>query len=215
MSRRYLTPLPGMLASAVGGLLNQMLRHDPKAAKNLPALEGRVLAIGLEGLNIDLYFTVEQESLRVLLETSATVDTWIRGGPGALAGMSLNQRLQGGRINTGRNSTGGVRIEGDAELARAYQQFFSQLQPDWEEALAQRFGDVIGYRLAQLIQRLRAALSSALQDGASMSADYLQEESQLLITPEELEQFLEAVDELRDDVDRLASRIARLQPRPT
>lgn len=201
MSRQYLTPFPRMFAGAIQLALNRSLHFDPQAKAALPALQNRVLGIGLEGLSIDLYFSVNDEQFDVRLHSEQDADTWIRGTPTALAGMGMG--------SSGR--PGAVQIQGDAELARAYQQFFEQLNPDWEEAIAQRFGDVIGHRLATAVKGLRQWLIQARTDTAAMTGDYLREESGLLVTQVELDDFLEAVDEIRDDTERLAARIAQLQ----
>lgn len=201
MSRQYLTPFPRLFASAIELVLNRSLRFDPQSKASMTSLSERVLAIGLEGLSIDLYFSTQDEQFQVRLHSEQEADTWIRGTPTALAGMGLG--------SSGR--PGAVQIQGDAELARSYQQFFEQLNPDWEEAIAQRFGDVIGHRLSSAIKGLRQWLLQARADTAAMTGDYLREESGLLITAVELDDFLEAVDEIRDDTERLAARIAQLQ----
>lgn len=205
MTRQYLTPLPRMLARALTLVLNKALAYDRNSAKSLAILSDRVLAIGLEGLSINLYFQVRQEQFEVSITEPETVHTWIKGTPPALIGMST-QKQYGQR-------PGAVQIQGDAELAKAYQDFFRDLQPDWEEALAQRFGDVIGFRLAKTITAIRQWLLQAQSDLASMTGDYLKEESRLLITQYELDDFMEAVDDMRDDVDRLAARIQQLTAR--
>jgi len=148
-----------------------------------------------------LYFSTQDEQLQGRRHNEQGAGTWSRGTPPALAGMGLG--------SSGR--PGAVQIQGDAELARSYQQFFEQLNPDWEEAIAQRFGDVIGHRLSSAIKGLRQWLLQARADTAAMTGDYLREESGLLITALELDDFLEAVDEIRDDTERLAARIAHLQ----
>lgn len=201
MSRQYLTPFPRLFASAIELVLNRSLRFDPQSKASMTSLNERVLAIGLEGLGIDLYFSTQDEQFQVRMHSEQEADTWIRGTPTALAGMGLG--------SSGR--PGAVQIQGDAELARSYQQFFEQLNPDWEEAIAQRFGDVIGHRLSCAIKGLRQWLLQARADTAAMTGDYLREESGLLITAVELDDFLEAVDEIRDDTERLAARIAQLQ----
>jgi len=43
--------------------------------------------------------------------------------------------------------------------------------------------------------------------------EYLQEEARLLPTRYEAKEFLDAVDALRDDVERLAARVERLRSR--
>lgn len=205
MSKRYLTPLPRVLASSLQSALNMLIQQDDQASKKLLPLRDRTLAVSISSLAIDLFFTVEHHALLVKLQHQGTPDTQISGSLPALAGMGAK------RPNTPATRPGAVQIQGDAELARAYQQFFQQLDPDWEEAIAQRFGDVIGHRINQLIRALRQGFQQAIQNGMEMTGDYLREESGLLVTRTELENFYEAVDEVRDDVDRLAAQVKQLR----
>ena len=101
-------------------------------------------------------------------------------------------------------------MEGDADTARRFQEFFSGLSPDWEEALTRVFGDVLGFQAARA---LRGGLTWMRQAGLSLAenfSEYLREESRQLVTRPEMEEFLDAVDDLRDELARLEARLERL-----
>ncbi|GAB4199671.1 MAG: SCP2 sterol-binding domain-containing protein [Wenzhouxiangellaceae bacterium] len=205
MSGRYLTPLPRLLAATLETLINRLLAMDPGASESLSRLHNRVLGIALQGLGIDLFWTAVGEKMQVTAESENEPDTWIKGTPSALALLG-----QGGAARPGA-----VQIQGDAELARAFQELFSRLDPDWEEALAQRFGDVLGHQLARQVRGAVDGLRRFGRDTAAMTADYLRDESRLLLSAAELEPFLEAVDDVRDECERLEARLKRLeQQRP-
>ena len=86
-------------------------------------------------------------------------------------------------------------------------------QPDLEAAFAQRFGEVWGVQLARALRRgleaLRGGSAALLRDGA----EYLSEEARDLVPKAELEAHLDEVDGVRDAVDRLEARIARVRRR--
>lgn len=204
MNKPYSTPLPRLLARAIQEALNQALRWDNNAAALTPRLTGRVLAIALEGIGIHLFFTVHDDRFKVTVNNHDEPATWIRGTPPALAGMSAT--------NSAR--TGAVQIQGDAELAQAYQDLFKRLNPDWEEPIARLFGDVAGHRIAQALRQMVGWVNVRGRDGAEMVAEYLREEKRWIISPYEMDDFLIAVDELRDDAERLEARIQNLMTRP-
>ncbi len=197
---RYLTPLPGLLARAINDGLNQAIELDPTAAERLRSMRGKTVRLVLERLGIDLYFTGHDESLQVSAESTLEPDTTITGAPSALLAMA---------VPDWRDSGSGVRIEGDAGTAQALEKLMRRLDPDWEALLVRHLGPVFGH---QAWRMLRDTLEHS-RHGARTLADqvghYLREESGLLVTREEAEQFVNDVDELREAVDRLETRSRR------
>ena len=106
---------------------------------------------------------------------------------------------------------GKLRIEGDAELARRLQKLAQAFDPDWDLPFMQVFGDVLGVQIAKAV---KAALRQAQVVGANLAgtaAEYLTEESRDVVPRAELEAFHDDVDTLRDDVERIAAKVARLR----
>lgn len=107
-----------------------------------------------------------------------------------------------------------VDTEGDTGLAADVQYLFRHLRWDVEDDLSRVFGDIAAHRLARAG---RAALELPLQAGnsvAQMAAEYLKEENPTLAKREPVRQFVDSVDVLRDDLERLEKRIRRLEQRP-
>ncbi|MGY6554129.1 MAG: ubiquinone biosynthesis accessory factor UbiJ [Wenzhouxiangella sp.] len=195
-----MTPLPGLLATAVGRAVNQAVDADPLGKQRLNSLDGRCIQLALSGLGLDLYFCGEPNRLSVLAETDLVPDTIIRGSPGALLAMAAPDWF-------GKHS--GVRIEGDAGAAQALEQLLRKLNPDWEGMLTEQLGDVLGHQVWRLLRdsfgesrRLAAVASEQL-------AHYLREESGLLTTRAEAESFARDIDELREAADRLEVKLRR------
>ena len=106
---------------------------------------------------------------------------------------------------------GRVRVSGDAELARHLQRLATRFDPDWQQPFVSVFGEVAGVQLANAfagaLRQLRA-LGSGL---ARSAAEFVTEESRDVVARAELDAFLDDVDALREDADRLAARVARLR----
>lgn len=104
-----------------------------------------------------------------------------------------------------------VRIEGDAEFANSISQISRGLRWEPEHDLERLFGPIAATRLAG---GARAALASASASGRRLAenlAEFLVEERPLLLRPSTVEAFGADVVRLRDDVERTAKRIARLE----
>jgi ubiquinone biosynthesis protein UbiJ len=90
------------------------------------------------------------------------------------------------------------------------QNIITNLDIDWEEALARQTGDVLAY---QIHQRVRAAGVFFQQTADSLlqtSSEYLREEARLTPTQVEFEQFQTQLGELKHDVERAQARLQQI-----
>ena len=105
---------------------------------------------------------------------------------------------------------GKLRIEGDAELARRLQTLAKNFDPDWHKPFADVFGDVIGVQVANAFATALKQARTFAANGAETLAEYVTEESRDVVPKAELDAFHDDVDAVRDDVERLAARVARM-----
>jgi len=191
-------PLAGRLLEAA---LNRALALDPDTAAALAALDGQRLHLHLESPPLALELRVEATALRVGPARGAEPDLAVRAGIGALLGQL--PFLAG----AGSAPVGKVRISGDAELARRLQKLAKGFDPDFVQPFAAALGPVLGPQVARL---LATALREARVQGegfARATADYLTEETGEVVPKAEQQAFFDAVDALRDRVERTAARL--------
>ena len=81
---------------------------------------------------------------------------------------------------------------------------------DLEEDLSRIVGDVVAHRLTQTGAALLAWHAVAASNLAQSLAEYWTEEQPLIASRAAVREFVEAVDALRDDAQRLEKRIERL-----
>jgi len=193
--------------AALAGLeqaLNAALALDPRTLERLARLQGKVIAIELKGTGIRLLLQPERNGLRLMGHYDGMVDTTLRGAPFALLRMST------GRTGEGMFK-GDVEIDGDVELGQQIQRVFEKVDIDWEEHLSRLTGDIIAHQLGNTVRGLFDWGERSAEHLGQDTADYLQEETETLPVPWEVEAFIEEVDTLRSDVDRLEARVKRLQ----
>lgn len=180
--------------------LNRLLELDEDTAARLGELSGRVVAIELSGTGVAFRFVPEAGEVRLYPSGPREPDVTIRGRPLELL------RYMAAR-HAGR---GGVHIEiaGDVDVAQRLQQILGGLDPDWEEVLSQWVGDTLARKLRRgagaLLEFGREARSSL---SFSLS-EYLRYERQLLVDRSAADAFVRAVDDLRDDAERVRARLA-------
>ncbi|WP_376689819.1 ubiquinone biosynthesis accessory factor UbiJ [Wenzhouxiangella sp. EGI_FJ10409] len=197
---RYMTPLPGLLAAGVEQAIARAIALDPEASSRLRPLRDKRVKLELKGLGIDLFFHGRDDGLGVSAEDEARPDTTISGTPVALLAMT---------VPDWRASGSGVRIEGEAGTGQAFEKLLKQLDPDWEAVFVERFGPVVGHQLWRMLGEARAGARHVSTTAAEQAARFLREESGLLVTREEVDEFVSEVDELREATDRLEARLRR------
>ena len=106
-----------------------------------------------------------------------------------------------------------VRIEGNAEFAEALGFVFRHLRWDAEEDLSRLFGDIAAHRLVEGGRKVVDEGRRSLERASGNVAEYLTEESTLLVPRKALPALAEEVVALRDAVARLDKRAARLEKR--
>jgi ubiquinone biosynthesis protein UbiJ len=104
-----------------------------------------------------------------------------------------------------------VRIEGDAEFANTISQLSKGLRWDAEHDLERVLGPIGATRIAGGARSAFAGAASAGRRLAENVAEFLLDERPVLVRPAVLDEFAADVTRLRDDVERTAKRIARLE----
>jgi ubiquinone biosynthesis protein UbiJ len=100
--------------------------------------------------------------------------------------------------------------EGDAELLKEI--FFLSRNLHWDAAedLSHVTGEIAAERIVQFALNKQQQLRDAVANISRAAAEYWTEEHPLLAKPQQVSEFMQQVDTLRDDVARLEQRIGRL-----
>jgi ubiquinone biosynthesis protein UbiJ len=106
-----------------------------------------------------------------------------------------------------------VLVSGDAEIAARYSELLELARPDWEEELSRLVGDLPARRVSLAARAALAWAQGFARTAQANVAEYLQEESRVLVSRPEVQEFLSEVDVLRETADRVEARIARLERR--
>ncbi len=195
--------LPLIACTALEKTINQCLRLDPETLTSVTELEGKVIALNVEGPGIEIFLVPTADGLRVQSVFEGEPDVRIRGGIFSLARMGMSE-------NPASVFGDGVEMEGDTHLGRKVQRILDSLDVDWEEQLSRLTGDVVAHQVGNVVRGLADWGRNALGTAGLDVAEFFQEESRDLVVKEELDAFLDQVDVVRGDVDRLAARIALL-----
>lgn len=191
------------LTAALEQAANTYLRLDPEGSARLGRFSGKVIALQVEGTPLTIYMFPGADGLRLMTHYEGPVDTTLRGRPLALMKLGIGDSS---RVLM----DGEVSIEGDVETGQGFKRVLDKLHIDWEEPLARLTGDVFAHKAGYLLREIGTWLGNARQRVAANSAEYLQQEIQVLPTRTEVEAFYQGVETLRDDVARLKAKLELL-----
>lgn len=196
---------PTWFAGAVETACNSALALDPEVRARLGELNGKVIAVELLGLGIQLFFFPHAQGVQVLSQYAGEPDTLLRGAPLSLLRLSLSAKPADELF------AGAVELRGDTATGQIFQDILRDLNLDWEELLSRIAGDDIAHQSGRLLRSAREQLGHARHTLEMNLSEYLHEETGLLVDHHAVEYFLDDVDALRSDTDRLEARIRRLE----
>ena len=192
-----------MITERIQAIVDRNVAGSPRARALLAELEGRSLAIVARYTPWRVMLSASAGRL-LLSRTATDADATLTGTPFALLSMTREDPQEVIR-------RGDVHIEGDAVAAGGFQELALLLRPDLEGELAQVIGDVPAFGVGSLLRKALGYGRSVASTGAQNIGEYLAHERRELVPRAEAKQFLEEVDALRESVDRVAARVARLE----
>ncbi len=195
--RRSLSSEKATPAVAFCFALNHLLDAEPWARERLAPFAGESLELRAPPL----------PAVRLTILPAGRVQAG-----GAEPGLVLTLRLEalGGLVRGAEHFVRSVEVAGDAGLAAEIMALVRHLRWDVEEDLSRLIGDVAARRVAQAGRDLALWQVDALRRLADSFADYASEEGRLLVRRAQLEALGASVAQLRDAIERLEKRIARL-----
>lgn len=199
--------LPTVALVALEKTLNRLLQRDPATPARLAKLDGKTLRAHLESpaMTLRIGFHVDgvtlsraqpwqaPDDLDVTL-TRRAIERWV-------AGDSLERLLFSGQLA----------VTGDTALLPAIQALFTDIDLDWEGALASGLGSGTAHGLARGIEQLGRQTRFTAREWHQDLREYLFEERRWVVGRDQIGVARDATSELQQRVDRLGARIARLQ----
>jgi ubiquinone biosynthesis protein UbiJ len=185
--------------SPFAAALNHLLEAESWARERLAPFAGQTVELRAPPLPA-LRFAIAADGRLAPAQPEAAAALVISAGPGVLAAM-----LQGEE-----QLLRAVEVSGNAQLASEVMFLVRHLRWDAEEEAARLIGDVAAHRLAGFARGVAAWHADAAQRLAGSLVEYATEEKQVLVRRNELDEFAAAQARLRDGLERLEKRIARL-----
>jgi len=188
-----------LLSYVAAAPVNHVLRGESWALRRLQPFAGRTAAFEV----LPFYFglTVRDSGEVAAAAPGVVPDAVFRLSPAAAL------RLFAGDERAYQEA----QVSGDPEFAQAVEFVVRNARWDIEEDLARVLGDGAAHRLVSTGRGIMQLQARAAESFARNVSDYWLEERPLIARRADVEKFVQDVDTLRDDVERLAQRIDRLK----
>lgn len=187
--------------------INKLIALDPYTVERAQDLNHKIINITITGLQ--LYFSIRfiAGKIQLAAEPAIASDAQVSGTPLALMQLLLARQPNQLLFNKV------VSIDGDIHVLQDLQRLLSELDIDWEEHLSRFVGDVPAHLVGNAVRGAKSWRRQRFNSFKQNMTEYVQEELAWLPPREEVNDFMNDVDQLREDVDRLETRYNRLKMR--
>src|SRR5476649_3011466 len=199
MTPPYPVPSAATLLTPVAATINHLLAQEPWARQTLLPHAGKVACIDAGVAVLRLRVTVDGMVETAPAEAEPRVT--IRVQPADLPLIAQNRE----------RAFSYVKIDGDAEFANAISNLSKSLRWEAEHDLEKVVGPIAAVRMVSGARAAFEAIRNGHQKLAENVAEFLADEQAVLLRPAAVEAWSADVTRLRDDVERAAKRIAKLE----
>ncbi|ODN42778.1 ubiquinone biosynthesis accessory factor UbiJ [Piscirickettsia litoralis] len=198
--RALLKPLLPLLNKA----LNRALKTDRWLMESWSSLSGRVLALDIKELERPIYVYLLADGLLLSLElsdSSQSVDVTISGDIAGLLALAKAEDPQ--TVILSRQ----VKLHGDVATLQEVQRYVAMFEFDWEGEISRYIGPLWAGVAGQSLRASREWLSSAGESFKKNTSEFVLYEQRLLVSHEEMSDWVESLQALRLDAERLKIRL--------
>lgn len=194
------------LLRPAASMINRQIRAKTPARELCAQLNHRVMALRVANTTLAIYLTVDGD--QVLLATDYCQEPDV-----VVSGSLLALRRLAGPDGDASIRDGEVELQGDAMIAQKFQKLLGYGRPDFEEELSVIVGDVAAHGIGEFVRGVGLWGREARATMQQNIGEYLQEESRMVPSRDEVDAFRGEVDTLRDDVARFEARLKALEPK--
>lgn len=198
--------LPQVLAiKALEGVIRRALALDPATRERLATHAGKRLFIETRSPALGLQIRFESNGVFLDAEPSKHPHATLEAPSFELLKMAFS--------SDAHFIGGPVKIGGDVMLVQELHAIARDLDIDWETGLARILGDTVSYPVSRGLRHLFGFANRVASTFLQNTGEYIREEKELVPVRWEVDEFLSDNRDARADLDRVESRLARLQKR--
>ena len=186
-------------------LVNRALDLDEETLYELGQLNGKIIAFEFKRTGLTIYLFPSVNGLAIHTACENKPDVLIKGTPTNFIMMMASSRKNSISLQTD------MQVIGDMVLAQQFQKIMQNIEIDLEEPLAKWVGDTMAYQIGKFVRGTSRFATNTSKTLAMDLSEYLRFEAEMLPDDMLVEEFTDAVDLLREDVDRFEQQVNKLE----
>lgn len=187
-----------MLKPLLSQLLTHLIEQNTWARAELRPFAGKSVRFSIVPVQASL----------TILEDGGLAMTGEALSPDATVSLSPSTALR--LLANDTAATSKISIEGESEVATTLARVLQDMHWEYEEDLSKVVGDIPAHQFGEFTRKASQEVRKQALNVAEMFAEYWQEEDPLIAKKRHVETFTHAVDDARDDTERLEKRLEKL-----
>jgi ubiquinone biosynthesis protein UbiJ len=189
--------------SNIAAILNDVIVNDPILKDELKNIPYTVIVINIIGIKHKISFQLKDGMLTEINDLPADY-TEIKASPFTFL-MCLSN------LANGKSLPSGLNINGDVGVVTKIMKILGSTEIDWEQFLSTKVGDTSAGIIFTTLGSAKKFFHQFKSSNEENIKDFMQDEVLLIPTRTEFSLFQDDVSVLRDDVERLAVKIATIE----
>ncbi len=194
-----------MLLSLIEMAGNKALEFDQASVARLEKLHGKTMTLHVKTLNQSVTLSPRPEGIEFSSMAPDNVDVTLSTTLGAMIKISRDG-LENAELESGE-----LEMSGDPIIGQRFAQIIGELDINWQALLSEQIGDTPAKTVTMISNQAMAMAS----EGRGRLHEYVQslikDDMQIVVSKEQVEPFLDGVDNLRAHVDQLSAKIETLR----
>ncbi|MCD6045266.1 MAG: hypothetical protein K0R48_429 [Gammaproteobacteria bacterium] len=181
-------------------LINRYISLDKEVEQKLKPLRGKILEINIQKTPFHYGFLFTKNNIEVIAADKIAADAVISGDLLTFLKLFKSSSL---------SNMSKLNITGDQVFSENAYHLLHDLDIDWEEILSHYTGDVVAHTVGRCVEGLQKWFNRGIHSFKVSLTEYVQEELRYFPSAAEVNDFMDEVDTLRHDVDRLSVRLTQ------
>ncbi len=184
---------------------NKTLEHGPQTRARLLKLQGKTMTLNIKSIGQSLSVTPHPEGLEFSQRVPEHVDVTLSVTIGAMIKISRDG------LDNAELEPGELEIVGDPIVGQRFAQVISDLDIDWQGLLAEHIGESPARAVSFAAGQAKSFADESRLKFKGFINTLIKDDMQLVADKQSVEAFLDEVDTVRADTDRLLARLTRIQ----
>lgn len=184
---------------------NKTLEYDPSTRARLEKLLGKTMSLRIKPIEPSISITPHADGLEFTHKTPDHVDVSLTATIPAMIKISRDG------MEEADLQPGELEIVGDPIVGQRFAQIIADLNINWEALLADHLGESPAHFITTTAGHAKEFAQESQHRFKHFLTDLLKNDLEVIVEQEDVNHFLDDVDTLRADTDRLIARLKRLQ----